>query len=247
MLLNDFFLSPILTEGIHDPGIFKAVFMAGPPGAGKNLIIHHLGLKSFGLRMMDIDETMAYLNKSQNSNRFPFTDVGYKQVTPILTKRLINSQENMLGLIINTTGRDYEKINELKNALEKQGYDTFMTFVGVSKEVALERITNREMFATNPQDKRKVEKKYFNKAFRDCNKNILLYSMMFEDNFVFINNSFDYGDRDNKGNIIDPEKKKIMFDNVRDVRKKVMSFMQRPLTSVAQQLISAEKEKFGIS
>jgi hypothetical protein len=195
---------------------------------------------------MDIDETMTYLNKSQNSNRFPFTDAGYKQVTPILTKRLVDSQENMLGLIINTTGRDYEKTVELKNALEKHGYDTFMTFVSVSKEVALERITNRELFATNPHDKRTVEKQYFNKAFRDCNKNMLLYSMLFDNDFVFINNSFDYGVRDDKGNIIDPEKKKTMFDNVRNARKKVMHFMQRPLTAVAQQLISAEKEKFGI-
>ena len=51
-----FELDQSLREGIHDPNIFKAVFIAGPPGAGKNTVIKELGLHSSGLKLQDIDQ-----------------------------------------------------------------------------------------------------------------------------------------------------------------------------------------------
>jgi shikimate kinase len=233
MFLNELFSNSI-HEGIHDPGLYKAVFMAGPPGAGKNLIIHTLGLNSYGLKMMDSDEVITFLNKE--TEQLPVNDVGYKQATSILNRRQTIYKNEMLGLIINTTGRDYEQTINLKKSLENAGYDTFMVFVGVEKEIAKQRIKDRETSATDIRDMRPVEKKYFNKAYRDCNRNMLFYSMMFENNFAFINNSIDYGPRDVRGNVIDPEQKRLLFNNIKSVRQQVVSFLNQPTRPVEQKV-----------
>ena len=41
-------LFDILTEGVYDPGIFKAVFTAGGPGSGKSYVATNI----FGIPMV---------------------------------------------------------------------------------------------------------------------------------------------------------------------------------------------------
>ena len=45
-----------LDEGVNDPAIFKAVFMAGGPGSGKSFIAGKTGLTSMGLRLINSDD-----------------------------------------------------------------------------------------------------------------------------------------------------------------------------------------------
>tara|TARA_X000001036_G_scaffold433576_1_gene471458 strand:+ start:1973 stop:2182 length:210 start_codon:yes stop_codon:yes gene_type:complete len=52
----DFLDLPPLEEGINDPGIFKAVFLAGGPGSGKSFIVGQTGLQSFGLKLINSDD-----------------------------------------------------------------------------------------------------------------------------------------------------------------------------------------------
>ena len=35
-----------LEEGVNDPGIFKAVFLAGGPGSGKSFVVRDTGVAS---------------------------------------------------------------------------------------------------------------------------------------------------------------------------------------------------------
>ena len=44
-----------LEEGLYDPGIFHAVFMAGGPGSGKSFIVGKTSLISLGLRLINSD------------------------------------------------------------------------------------------------------------------------------------------------------------------------------------------------
>ena len=46
-----------LLEGINDPGVFKAVFMAGGPGSGKSLAAKKLGFSTMGLRPVNSDSS----------------------------------------------------------------------------------------------------------------------------------------------------------------------------------------------
>ena len=36
-------LKALITEGVYDPGIFKAIFLAGGPGSGKSFIVDRVG------------------------------------------------------------------------------------------------------------------------------------------------------------------------------------------------------------
>ena len=61
-----------------------------------------------------------------------------------------NYVEGRIGMVIDGTGPEYDKIRTQKADLEALGYDTHMIFVNTSIEVALERNANRER--TVPED-----------------------------------------------------------------------------------------------
>ena len=44
-----------LEEGVNDPAIFKAVFLAGGPGSGKSFVVGKSALTSFGLKLVNSD------------------------------------------------------------------------------------------------------------------------------------------------------------------------------------------------
>ena len=48
-------LIDLLNEGVRDPGIFKAIFLAGGPGSGKSYVAKKLGLKTLGLIVVNSD------------------------------------------------------------------------------------------------------------------------------------------------------------------------------------------------
>ena len=52
--------------------------------------------------------------------------------------------EGRLGLVIDSTGRDYDMIARHHNMLQQMGYDCYMVFVNTSLEVALARNARRE-------------------------------------------------------------------------------------------------------
>ena len=42
-----------ISEGINDPAIFKAVFMAGGPGSGKSFMAKKTALEALGLKLIN--------------------------------------------------------------------------------------------------------------------------------------------------------------------------------------------------
>ena len=45
-----------ITEGVNDPAIFKAVFLAGGPGSGKSFIVGKTGLTALGFKIVNSDD-----------------------------------------------------------------------------------------------------------------------------------------------------------------------------------------------
>ena len=45
-----------LEEGVNDPAIFKAVFLAGGPGSGKSFIVGKTGLTALGFKVVNSDD-----------------------------------------------------------------------------------------------------------------------------------------------------------------------------------------------
>ena len=139
-----------LNEGINDPGIFKAVFMAGGPGSGKSLIAKKLGFQSMGLRPVNSDSSFEVgLKKAGLSLKMPEDEEEQRDAIRVHAKAMTAKRQDMLvkgrmGLVIDSTARDIKKLLVQKKLLEQLGYETAMVFVNTSLETALDRNRTRE-------------------------------------------------------------------------------------------------------
>ena len=140
-----------ITEGVYDPSIFKAFFLAGGPGSGKSFVSKS-ALSGMGLKVINSDAAFeSKLKKEKMTLDFAAHDE--KQIIKrdkirskskqIAGMQLGMALEGRLGLIIDSTARDVEKISAQAANLRKIGYDIHMVFVNTSLEVALERNKSR--------------------------------------------------------------------------------------------------------
>lgn len=139
-----------LNEGINDPSIFKAVFLAGGPGSGKSFVVGKTALTALGYKVVNSDDAFENAMKKAGMTMDPediFSDKG--QVIRGKAKVLTGKKQQQyitgrLGLVIDGTGKDYDKIRKQRDMLEKLGYETAMIFVNTDKETALQRNKARE-------------------------------------------------------------------------------------------------------
>ena len=137
-----------LQEGVYDPGIFKAYFLAGGPGSGKSFVTAG-AFAGLGLKLVNSDDILTrYLNKEGLSLKMPEKEKEkrdeLRQKAKITTQdRLDLYLEGRLGLIMDGTARDYIKISTHQRLFRLLGYQTIMMFINTSLDVALERNANR--------------------------------------------------------------------------------------------------------
>ena len=154
-------LTDILTEGVYDHGIFKAVFTAGGPGSGKSFVASTLFgmpekmpfVSANGLKGVNSDSAFeTYMEKAKlSTNLQKLTKPQHakamdlrKKAKSVSVKRMQQFINSKLGMLIDGTGKDYSKIAKMQKELLKRGYDCFMVFVNTDLEVALQRNSNRE-------------------------------------------------------------------------------------------------------
>ena len=137
-----------LQEGLYDPNIFKAFFMAGGPGSGKSYVVRK-STGGTGLKIVNSDEAFERLLKQAGlSLKMPDDELiprdKIRDKAKVLTgKRRDNYVEGRLGLVIDGTGKDYGKITKQASDLKQIGYDVYMIFVNTSLDVALENNQKR--------------------------------------------------------------------------------------------------------
>ena len=174
-----------LLEGLQDPHIFKAFFLAGGPGSGKSFVVGKT-TGGTGLRVVNSDDVFEHmLKKAGLSLKMPDEELvprdeyraGAKAVTK---KRQENYLEGRIGLIIDGTGKDYGKIAKQATELKQIGYDVHMIFVNTSLDVALQRNANRP---------RSVQEPIVVKSWKDVQANIGKFSQYFRGNFVVVDNN----------------------------------------------------------
>ena len=147
MRVNSF--SVQLNEGLYDPGIFKAFFLAGGPGSGKSFVTSSV-FAGTGLKLVNSDVKFERdLKKAGLSMKMPdeeeyFRNIIRKSAKKFAITTLDRYIEGRLGLVIDSTGRDYDMIARQHNQLKQIGYDTYMVFVNTSLDVALARNARRE-------------------------------------------------------------------------------------------------------
>lgn len=136
-------------EGINDPGIFKAVFLAGGPGSGKSFIADKV-LKGQGLVYINSDEAFEHLMRKHGLDpKMPPEQEKEREVQRARAKGVAGTKQRLaidgrLGILIDGTGDDVGKISKIKSMLEVLGYETKMIMVNTALDVALSRNAKRQ-------------------------------------------------------------------------------------------------------
>ena len=235
-------LMDILLEGVNDPGIFKAVFLAGGPGSGKTFVVKQLfgipdrlNISASGMKMVNSDKELKFLLKKfgfgTDLDKMPdevFKDLtakgqsGLRDYSKELTaQRMKLYKDGKLGMIIDGTGHDFGKLAKMKRELEEDGYDTYMIFVNTSLEVAQKRNQERD---------RVLPPKLLQKSWEDVQKNLGRFQNLFKQNFLIVDNSktLDAKQAQNKFNIL--------------VKKGVDKFIKKPIKNpIAKRWIEKQK------
>lgn len=140
MKISDLLNEDALQEGPHDPHIFKAVFMAGAPGSGKTTTANKL-LKGTGLKNLNVDtfyNLMRHTGKSTGNQ-----DQDYEAAWDKFKGLEALLHQGRIGVIIDGTAKNPEKMAAVKASLEELGYETAMIFVNSSLELSLQRAAER--------------------------------------------------------------------------------------------------------
>ena len=144
-----------LQEGVYDPNIFKAIFLAGGPGSGKSYVVRRT-TGGLGMKIVNSDDIYEKMLNDAGLETTPediFSDKGQeiRVKAKAVTKRMqTNFLSGRLGLIIDGTGKDYDKIAKQVQGLKNIGYECSMIFVNTSLDTAQER--NKKRKRTLPED-----------------------------------------------------------------------------------------------
>jgi predicted kinase len=196
----------MITEGVDDPGILKCVFMAGGPGSGKSYTAKEIfgvgknqlaSVSAGGLKLVNSD--MAFESELKRNGIDPKDLAKIEKEDPVLwdkitkepgsirskAKQLTQKQQSFyeagrLGMIIDGTGDEVQKIRKKKQHAEELGYDCFMVFVNTSLDVALER---------NAQRDRTLPESLVTDIWKACQNNLGHFQGMFGGNFIIVDNT----------------------------------------------------------
>ena len=173
-----------LQEGLNDPNIFKAFFLAGGPGSGKSYVVRKT-TGGTGLKSVNSDDVFEkYLKDAGLSMKMgsedPRRDVLRSRAKAVTVARQKNYIEGRLGLIIDGTGKNYDKIAQQSTLLKQLGYDTHMIFVNTSLDIALQR---------NKERPRSVPEAEVVKSWKSVQSNLGKFSQHFKGNLIIIDNN----------------------------------------------------------
>jgi dephospho-CoA kinase len=194
-------------EGVNDPHIFKAVFLAGGPGSGKSFVANKM-LQGTGLRTVNSDDIYEYMMDKAGKELTPddiYSDEG--QEIRNRAKQITKNKQQLhiagrLGLIIDGTGKDVAKVQKASEQLKELGYETMMLFVNTSEDVAQERNENRP---------RSLPRDQVTKMWQAVQQNLMKFQQLFgAGNFHIV---------DNSGGLEDPERKSNFLEVDREIDK----------------------------
>jgi len=178
-----------ISEGINDPGIFKVVFVAGGAGSGKSFVAEKSGLRALGLRPLNSDDALeAFIKKEKKSMKLnELSPEEMKEINDIRTraKKTTKNKLNLLthgkiGVFVDSTAKEYDKIKRQKSQFESLGYDAYMIFVNTSLDIAKKR---------NSERARTVPDKILEKTWNEAQNNIGKFQNLFGGkNFIIVDN-----------------------------------------------------------
>ena len=219
----------LLIEGVHDKSIFKAVFLAGGPGSGKDYVLDNT-LSGHGLTEINSDKALEFLMDKEGLDKtMPSSEQEKRDLVRGRAKGMTELRQRLAllgrnGLIINGTGDDHEKISRIKDRLEEIGYDTSMVMVNTDDEISKQRNIERGTRGgrTVPEEVRKQKWDAVQASRPELAK-------MFGDKYMEFDNSEDLRQAS-------PEVVKAKKDEMLQLFKNVQQFVTEPPQSEAASL-----------
>jgi predicted kinase len=167
-----------LLEGVYDPGIFKAFFLAGGAGSGKSYSAEkatgsaagkfewHPSMNKvkpgktgpYGLKVVNSDEQLEFgLMKAKmhtDFTKYSDDETMEKERIREKGKKITKKKEQLwingrLGLIIDGTAKNPAKLSTRIKTLTDVGYDCYMIFVNTSLDIALQNNAGRKRRLTD--------------------------------------------------------------------------------------------------
>ena len=215
-----------MTEGVDDPAIFKAVFLAGGPGSGKSFIVGKTGLPALGLKVINSDDAYEAAMKKAGMEMSPeniFSVQGQDirgKAKALTGKKQARYLMGRLGVVVDGTGKEFDKVKKQAQAMKALGYDVAMIFVNTDLDTAISRDKARA---------RTIGEKEVTKYWKEVQRNIGAFQTFFgKPNMLIVDNS------DGK------DYQKETLRAYKDVRK----FLDKPPENVkAKAWIKKEREK----
>jgi dephospho-CoA kinase len=182
----------------------KAIFMAGPAGAGKTFILNKLGIKGF--TMINVDEDYEELLKKE-LGKGDFASMSPEELSTaakLMGKARVTTREKetqaigaLQNIVIDGTGAASKPLLKKKQELEARGYETFMIMIYVSPMTSLKR---------NAERGRSLPTIAVLKSWQGLVSNIETYRQAFGNNIVIVNN-----DPEDVDKSFDPEQIQQLF------------------------------------
>jgi len=217
----NYFFEQLLTEGVHDKAIFKAVFLSGGPGSGKDYVLDNT-LAGHGLTEINSDKALEFLMDKRNLDKtMPASEKEARDIIRGKAKDLTELRQRLAllgrnGLIINGTGDDPKKYAKIKKELEELGYETSMIAVNTKDEISSKRNIERGQRGgrTVPENIRKEKWDAVNNARPEMAK-------LFGKNYMEFDNSEDLRSAS-------PDVVKAKKDELLQLYKGIQDFVKRP-------------------
>lgn len=243
-----------IQEGLNDYGKLKAIFLAGGPGSGKDFVMNSI-LQGDGLKEINSDTAFEFLMKKNGLDmEMPDSERVERDIVRGRAKGITKERERLalagrLGLIINGTADDLEKIKTIKGQLEADGYETMMVFVNTSNEVSMQRNVERGKMGGRkvpdgtdkdgyPDGSADIRSEKWNQAQHNIGE---LQKIFGNEGFAVVDNSIDIRK-------VTPEVKAKVQDTFNRVRRMAQQFVRKPNKNpAAKKWVDQEAQKRGIT
>jgi hypothetical protein len=164
----------------------KAIFMAGPAGAGKTFTLNKLGVTGFTNINVDTDYEELLKKEIGKQDLSSMTPDELSIAGKLMGQARVTTREkeeqaiaNSQNIILDATGAASKPLLKKKEELEAKGYQTFMILIYVSPMTSLKR---------NAERSRNLVTSAVLSSWKGVASNIDTYKQAFGDNLVLINN-----------------------------------------------------------
>jgi predicted ABC-type ATPase len=155
--------------------------MVGGPGSGKSAsqkkAVDLIGTKHPDYVIVDPDRVLSVLFNSDNSC--------YPRITPVLQQLVDTAYTQKKNIILDTTGRDFQRSRKFAQRFKHSGYITVVCITHVDPDIALARAEKRALM-----EGRRVDEEYLRFAYEAIQANIPRYiDCRYFDKVFFFNNT----------------------------------------------------------